>query len=87
MLESFVGVRLNRARNELGYIIERTSFADIFAPGIAFIDADVRGVSEDSVTICRFGGFGETIAFDDIDLIRVRRDGCRDEVLNLRRTA
>ena len=62
----FINARINRQRDEHGYMIPRKQGVNINVRGCNWIDADIRAVDDDSVTICRMGGFAEVIPMADI---------------------
>jgi phage major head subunit gpT-like protein len=65
-ITEFVGARINRHLDEHGYMIPRKQGVNINVRGCNWIDADIRAVDDDSVTICRMGGFIEVIPMADI---------------------
>ena len=80
MIAPFVGARLNRSRNADGYLIPRTAFVDIYAPGVVFVDADVRAVSDEGIEVSRMGGFTEVVRWSDVEEIRFSGEGRPDRV-------
>lgn len=66
LVTPFVNARLNRQRNEQGFMIPRTHGVSITVLGCTWHDADVRGADADGVSLCRMGGILTHVPWSEV---------------------
>lgn len=70
----FVNARIERERDENGYMVPRTAFVDIYEANWLHYDADVRAIRDDGVTLLCFGSERRFIPWTWIERVEIRTE-------------